>query len=199
MLVALELEGLPVVVFGQTEEITRRAHDLVKAGALVTVVSPEYSRAISELVANLPEVVVSVKEPSPTDLDGKWLAVVADRNPAWVSLLGPAARERRVAFCAIDQPGHNTFSHVGMARAGALTLGISTSGRAPGLAGKLTKEFQDLLDRSQFKTVVDQVVLLREQSTREERSARVREFVKGVRIVGTIVSPGSDSHPDEED
>jgi siroheme synthase-like protein len=185
-LLALELDGLPVIVFGQTEEASRRAIDLARTGALVTLVSPEQNPLLQSL-EKFPGICVRIGMPSPTDLDGQWLAVVADRNREWVELLGPAARQKRVFFCAVDQPGQNTFSHVGVARAGHLAVGISTQGRAPGISAVLTREFQELFVRSGLERIVTDAAQLREETPVEQRGTRMREFVRQIRIEGRIV------------
>jgi precorrin-2 dehydrogenase / sirohydrochlorin ferrochelatase len=189
LLIALELKGRRVAVFGQSAEAARRASALLEHGAEVTLIAPERTEVIQELASREPRLTLYIREPNPDDLVGQWLVVVADQNPQWVSRLGPAAEAARVLFCAVDQPGWNTFSHVGVARAGALQLGVSTEGRAPGLSAVLRRELQKLLDESRFEEIVDHVVQLRENASPEERSERVRDFVRGIYIEGSIRTP----------
>jgi|GEM_PF-805431 len=186
LLIALELEGRPVIVFGQSGEAARRCKTLLEHGARVTVVAEVLSPELAELHAQNPELTLHLREPEPEDLHGQWLVVLADRNPAWLQKLGPAAEVAHIPFCAVDQPGFNSFSHVGVAKAGPLQLGISTAGRAPGLAAVFKRELQKLLDRSNVEELVAKVVRLRESSAPAERSDRVRQYVQAIQIDGLI-------------
>lgn len=186
LLIALELEGRAVTVFGHSEEAARRSKTLLEHGARVTVVAQVLSPELAELSSRSPELLLHIREPEPEDLIGQWLVVIADRNAEWVQKLGPAAAAACIPFCAVDQPGHNSFSHVGVAQAGPLQLGISTAGRAPGLAAVLRREFQKLLDKSRVEELVAKVIRVRETSEPAERSARVRDYVRSIQVVGQI-------------
>lgn len=185
-LLALDLEDKPVLLVGGSEEARLRLENLVHAGALVTLVGPEFCPELEAALATSPPARVERREPLPTDLDGHWLVTIADRNPAWVDLFGPLAFERRIPLCAVDQPKHNTFAHVGIARAGKLQLGISTSGAVPGIAGVLKRSLQALLDRSDFASIVADLEEKRRNAEPSERSRLLRSLASRIRLEGRL-------------
>ncbi|HSC88684.1 MAG TPA: NAD(P)-dependent oxidoreductase [Polyangiaceae bacterium] len=168
-LLALQLVGRRVVVVGTADEALLRCRDLRVHGALVRLVAPTADAALAEYARAEPDVEWLVEQPSLAHLDGAWLCVVADRNDAWVELLGPACLERQLFFCAVDQPRHNSFSHVGVASAGPLRVGISTSGVAPGLARWLRARLQELFDRADFTGIVTRLAGARAAASAESR------------------------------
>ena len=127
------------------------------------------------------------KAPEVQDLDGKWLAVLAEENDQLARELGAAAAARRLFFCAVGQPEQNSFAHVGIAQAGALQLGVSTSGEVPGLAGVLTRQLQALLDRSSLAGFVEGLIRLRQETPRTERRRVLAAALARLRLQGEFV------------
>lgn len=142
-LLALRLDGKPCLVIGSSSEAARRARDLAEAGAFVTVVGPAPCPELEELSAN-GRVALVRRELALGDVDGSWLVVLADRDPGVLERVGPRCAALRVFFCAVDQPGYNSFHHVALAKSGPLTVAVSTDGAAPALA----KRLRDELDRA---------------------------------------------------
>jgi len=192
-LTALDLRSRLCVVFGSGEEALSRARTLLEHGARVRLIAPEPQVVLTTWSSEQAAVDLQRKAPDETDLDDAWLAVVADQNAEWVAQLGPLAMQRKIFFCAIDQPIHNSFAHVGIARAGALQVGISTSGIVPGIAGALKRAFQKLLDESDFENVVERVTHLRQTAPLEQRGKLVRSLASRIRLEGKLVL---DEEPD---
>lgn len=181
-LIALDLTARPVVVFGGGAEAVRRACALNDAGAQVTVVGKTPGPELEALAATRPGLTLVRRLPETQDLDGQWLAVVTDQNPAWVDELGPKAARAQIWFCAVDQPKHNSFSHVGIVDAGPLRLGISTGGKAPALAGALTRELHRVFEATKFTQLVESVVALRATLPQSERANALRSWAKRFKI-----------------
>ena len=105
---------------------------LLAADALVTVVAPEINASIAER----PGVTLFRRRFKPGDLDGAWWVVAA--APPDVNRQVQAAAEPRQLFVnAVDDPAHATAYLGGVVRRDGVTIAISTSGRAPALAGLL--------------------------------------------------------------
>ena len=76
------------------------------------------------------------------DLDGVWLVVAA--APSAVNRqVADLAEKRQVLVNAVDDPPNASVYLGGVVRRGGVTVAISTSGEAPGLAGLL----REALDR----------------------------------------------------
>ena len=142
-LLALQLSGKPCLVIGSGSEAARRARDLATAGALVTVVALTPCPELEHLAAG-ESIALERRDLDLADLDGRWLVVLADRDPTLLEQVGPRCSALRIFFCAVDQPGHSSFHHVALARSGRLSVAVSTDGAAPALA----KRFRDELERA---------------------------------------------------
>jgi uroporphyrin-III C-methyltransferase / precorrin-2 dehydrogenase / sirohydrochlorin ferrochelatase len=190
-LFALVLKGRKVVVFGGGEEALRRCSELSECGAAITIVSPQVEPAL-EAWASARSVPIVFAEPQAAHLHGMWLAIVADRNPSWVALLGPAAEASRLFFCAVDQPEFNSLAHVGIATAGPLRIGISTSGAIPGIAGTLKRQLQKLLDDSGLGPALAQAAEMRRTTEPRERSALVKKWASRLTLSGKLSLDGEE-------
>ena len=130
--VFLKLSGRPVLLVGGGAVAAAKLDGLLAAGALVTVVAPEINASIEAR----PGVTFLRRRFKPADLEGAWWVVAA--APPDVNRQVQAAAESRQLFVnAVDDPAHATAYLGGVVRRDDVTIAISTSGRAPALAGLL--------------------------------------------------------------
>ena len=135
----LKLSGLPVLVVGGGPVAAGKLDSLRPTGARITVVAPE----ICEAVAGA-GVEVRQRPFVEADLDGVWF-VVSAATPEVNRAVSLAARERRLFVNAVDDPPNATAYLGGVVRRSDLTVALSTSGRAPALAGLLREALEDTL------------------------------------------------------
>jgi len=121
-----------------------------------------------------------------SDLQGKWLAVLVDENALLAARMAQLAEVERVFFCAIDQPEHNSYSHMAQARAGLLTIAISTAGQAPALGRRLREEIERLLVAAKMSEFVEKLAALRQITPSNERRKVLGEAVSGVHFSGDL-------------
>jgi uroporphyrin-III C-methyltransferase/precorrin-2 dehydrogenase/sirohydrochlorin ferrochelatase len=127
----LNLESRRVVLVGGGRVAASKLESLLTAGARVMVVAPEIRPEIAR------EGVESIRRAfEDHDLDGAWW-VVAAAPPHVNRQVQAAAETRRVFVNAVDDPPHATAFLGGVVRRDGVTIAISTSGRAPALAGLL--------------------------------------------------------------
>jgi siroheme synthase-like protein len=126
---AFNLDGLDVLVVGAGVIGSRKAAQLIDAGARVTVIAEEVRAA-------LPDGVVSVEERAyrPGDLAGFFLVVSATGNTATNDLIVAEAREARLWLNVVDDPERSSFYFMALHRQGDVTVAVSTAGAAPALA-----------------------------------------------------------------
>jgi precorrin-2 dehydrogenase/sirohydrochlorin ferrochelatase len=185
---ALDLEGRSCLVIGSGSEAVRRARALLEAGAALEVVAENPSPELREVAASA-NVRLSERAPAGSDLDGRWLAVFTERNTELAAALGAEARARRVFFCAVDDPAASTFAHMAQARAGLVTVAVSTSGKAPALGRKLGTELERLFSNAGLAAFADRLAKLRERTPSADRGAVLGEAVAGVAIEGRLRLP----------
>ena len=183
--IALLLQGRACLVVGSGPELLSRTRALLEAHARPIVISSAPSDEIRGLAAG-GEVELFEREFTDTDLDGKWLAVLVDENRALATRMAALAEAARVFFCAVDQPEHNSYAHMAQARAGLLTIAISTAGQAPALGRRLREELERLLTQSGMPAFVAELAALRARTPSAERRTVLGAAVAGVRFTGEL-------------
>jgi precorrin-2 dehydrogenase / sirohydrochlorin ferrochelatase len=183
--IALLLEGRACLVVGSGPELTSRTRALLEAHAKPVVVSNAPGEQLRELAQNH-EIELHERDFSDADLNDKWLAVLVDENAVLAARMAALAETARVFFCAVDQPEHNSYAHMAQARAGLLTIAISTAGQAPALGRRLREELERLLTESGMSTFVAELAELRARTPSSARRAVLGAAVSGVRFTGAL-------------
>ena len=181
---SLILEGRRCLVVGGGAEAALRVRNLLEAGARVLLLAEEPVPALDELASERLEVESRAYRTS--DLEDAWLVVQASVDAELAARLARDCDERRIFFCAVDQPEHSTYSHLALARAGSLTLAIGTEGRAPALGRKLRQELQRLLEDANAAEEVEALAALRERTPRAERRDALGRAVADVHFTGAL-------------
>lgn len=190
--VALKLEGRLCLIVGDAAETVRRLAALAEAGAHLRLVSsnptPDLLERAHELGAS-----VSRREYRASDLEGVWLAVLCEQNAELAARMGADTDARQVFFCAVDQPSHSSYSHVGLTRSGPLFIAIGTEGKAPALARRLKHELARALASPVVSEFVDALVRLRESAPAAERAALLNREAARFRLAGAFVVDAPDT------
>ncbi|MCA9642436.1 MAG: hypothetical protein KC492_17165, partial [Myxococcales bacterium] len=182
--VGLKLTGRLCIVFGSGAEQAQRAKAWLDQGARVRIVastlSPdlEGARARSEL-EHIP------RGYEQGDLREAWLAVLVDTDEELATRIFQESEEHRVFFCAVDQP-QASYSHLAQAKAGDLTIAISTNGRAPALGRRLRQELETLFARSDTASHVARLAALRDVTPPSRRREVLGAAVSEVRLTGNL-------------
>jgi precorrin-2 dehydrogenase/sirohydrochlorin ferrochelatase len=186
--IALLLRGRACLVVGSGPELPLRTRALLDAGARVSVVSSAVSDEVRAF-ANAGQVELHERHFEDADLTDKWLAVLVDENRELAMRMARSAESSRVFFCAVDQPEHNSYAHMAQARAGLLTVAISTAGQAPALGRRLREELERLFTASKLADFVDRLATLRNQTPSAERRRVLGDAVSSVHFSGALELP----------
>jgi precorrin-2 dehydrogenase/sirohydrochlorin ferrochelatase len=142
--VFLDIAGKPVIVIGGGKIAHQKMENLLKAGAEVTVVSPELNEEMAALLA-AGRFRHIVREYAPGDLEGYAIAFVATDDRSANATVTREGRERRVWVNAVDDPPNCDFIMPGIVQRGDLVISISTSGTSPAMARKMREELEAFL------------------------------------------------------
>jgi len=147
----LRLTGKRVLVVGAGPVAASKLKALIDAEAAITVVAP----AVHADVEALP-VTIHRRAFELTDLDGVWY-VVAAAPPEINRAVSAAAAARHLFVNAVDDPPNASVYLGAVVKREDVILAISTSGRAPALAGLLREALDRLLpaDLSAWLRVAD--------------------------------------------
>lgn len=182
---ALHLDDKPCLVVGADVEARDRARALCDAGARVEVVSETPCPELLELAA-ASSVRLVRRAVVPEDLNEKWLVVLVERDLELGARLAALCDERRILFCAVDQPQKNSFSHLALARAGVVTVAIGTNGRAPALGRRLRQELERVFEEAGLAAFAERLGALRDRLPPEKRRAVLGALTSAVRFEGRL-------------
>jgi siroheme synthase-like protein len=132
----LDLRGRNCLVVGGGNVAVGKVRGLIEADARVTVVAPEVDPQISQWHA-AGKLTWRAREFLPGDIDGQFLVIAAtDDGELNASIYRLADRQLRVAN-AVDDLDNCNFIAPAIARAGAIQVAVSTSGKSPALAKRI--------------------------------------------------------------
>jgi len=184
--VALVLAGRQALVIGSSAELVARTRALLEAEARPVVISPVPPEEVRALAAS-GDIELRERAFENSDLAGAWLAVLVDNDPPLAARIAAQAEREQVFFCAVDQPEHNSYAHMAQARAGLLTIAISTAGQAPALGRRLREELERLLTAAKMSDFVAQLAELRARTPSADRRSVLGQAVRGVRFTGELL------------
>jgi len=182
--ISLSLAGRKCVVVGGGAEAALRARSLLESGARVVVVALDSAAVINDPA--LVGVAVERRELRESDLDDAWLVVQVTRDAALAAELAQLCEQRRLFFCAVDQPEDSSYSHLALARAGSLTVAIGTEGQAPALARRLREELSRVLSEAGAADEVTRLAALRVETPEAERREVLGRAVADVHLTGAL-------------
>ncbi|MFQ5354675.1 MAG: bifunctional precorrin-2 dehydrogenase/sirohydrochlorin ferrochelatase [Thermodesulfobacteriota bacterium] len=140
----LEIQDMPCIVVGGGAVALRKAQGLLKAGARVTVISPEVTENMEELVHN--EKVALVRRPFEAgDLKGAGLVIAASSERAVNEEVSREARTGSVPVNVVDDPSGSAFIVPSTIRRGPLSVAISTAGKCPALSRRTRLELEKVI------------------------------------------------------
>jgi precorrin-2 dehydrogenase / sirohydrochlorin ferrochelatase len=140
----LDLHGRRVLVVGGGVVAERKVESLMASGAEVTLVAPEVTPLLSELVKS-GTIQLRARKFIESDVDGFILAISATGNAAAQEQIATAARLRNILVNTVDQPKLCDFIVPAVVRKGDVVVAISTSGKSPALAAALRAKLDTVI------------------------------------------------------
>ena len=139
--VNLDIKNRGCLVVGGGGVASRKAKTLAECGAIVTVVSPEFSQSLREL-EKTSAVTLICRSYETSDLDGKFLVIGATNNEDLNRRINADAESRNMLCNIADVPDICNFILPSIIRRGDLVIAVSTSGKSPAFAKKLRKDLE---------------------------------------------------------
>jgi precorrin-2 dehydrogenase len=137
----LKLTGKQCLVVGAGKVGGSKISGLIDTGARIHVVAMEASDPVREW-ANAAKIELELRAFSTSDLDGKFLAVVATASNRVNELIYREAQRRGVLCNVVDVPEYCDFFYPAVVQRGDLQIAISTNGQSPSLAQKLRQQLE---------------------------------------------------------
>lgn len=142
--VYIQLREQPCVVIGGGKIAEGKVQGLLAAGAKVTIISPELTPHLHELVEQY-QIAYVARAFQSGDLTGAFMVICAvDQVEINHKVWQEASANRQLVNVVDDTPRCN-FIAPAILRKGDLTISISTAGKAPALAVRLKERLQEQL------------------------------------------------------
>ena len=142
--IALQLFGKPVLLVGAGKIASGRLTQLLEVGAKVHVVAPDASAEVQQLAAQ-GKIRLSQRGFVASDCEGVFVIFSATDVPEVTQQVVVEARRRGILINAADVPEACDFYVPSFGRRGPVTIAVSTSGLAPGLARAIRERALDAI------------------------------------------------------
>lgn len=140
----LRLTGEPVLVVGGGDVAARKVDLLLRAGACVTVVSPQLSDVLAEL-ARAGQIDHVADEFRPELLDGKRVAIAATDKHAVNAWVAHQAERRNIPVNVVDDRELSRFIVPAIVDRSPMVVAVGSSGDAPVLTRRLRERLESFL------------------------------------------------------
>jgi len=137
----MKLAGKQILVVGAGRVGSPKIGGLLDTGARIEVVAISASAQVREW-ADAKKIELKLHPFSPSDLDGKFLAVIATASSHLNQFIYREAERRGVLCNVVDVPEFCDFFYPAVVQRGDLQIAISTAGQSPSLAQKLRQQLE---------------------------------------------------------
>lgn len=142
----LNMKGRPCLIVGGGDVALRKARLLFSAGALVSIVAPETSRAFAAF-AKANSFAFAQRKFQPSDVDGNWLVISATGDPVVERAVFKASTTAGVFCNGVDDKSNCSFITPAIVDRSPIVVAISSGGAAPVLARKLRSRIEMILPK----------------------------------------------------
>ncbi|MGB9699891.1 MAG: precorrin-2 dehydrogenase/sirohydrochlorin ferrochelatase family protein [Thermodesulfobacteriota bacterium] len=142
--VFLNLQGKLCIVVGGGRVAERKVQGLLRAGAVVKVISPRWTQKLAKLKEQ-GKIIGHLRHFRSTDMKKAYLVIAATNDHAVNEKIYQQAEEQKILVNVVDDPKHSSFIVPALVKKGEITLAISTSGRSPALARFLRQKLEKVL------------------------------------------------------
>jgi precorrin-2 dehydrogenase/sirohydrochlorin ferrochelatase len=137
----LDIEDRDVVIIGGGPVCERKAETMMKYGARVTVVAPEFTDQIAQW-AKSGALKIRKKKYDPNDLDGASIVIASTDDESVNTQIASDCRKRKIPVNVVDVTHLCEFIVPAIVESGSIQLAVSTGGKSPALARTLKEDLQ---------------------------------------------------------
>jgi len=137
----LDIEDRHVVIIGGGNVCARKAETMMKYGARVTIVSPEFTDEIEQWVKD-GALSVRRKPYEESDLAGASIVVASTDDPCVNARVARDCRRRKIPVNVVDVTHLCEFIIPAILESGSIQIAVSTGGKSPALARTLKEDLE---------------------------------------------------------
>jgi precorrin-2 dehydrogenase/sirohydrochlorin ferrochelatase len=184
--VYLDLQGRKVLVVGGGAVGSRKAETLLRAGARVTVVSPQAADAVRAL-ADAGRLIWHARPYVADDLAGMFLVFGATDDASLNRRIEADASRHHVWCNFAAQPDRGDFILPAIVERGDLLVSISTSGKSPAVSRRLRQDLEAYFGE-EYAPFLRLLGAIRERLLEREHAPEVHKKVFGALIDGGLLA-----------
>jgi precorrin-2 dehydrogenase / sirohydrochlorin ferrochelatase len=140
----LDIENRDVVIIGGGQVCARKAETMMRYGARVTVVAPEFTDEIEQWAAE-GKLATRRKPYDEADLGNANIVIASTDNQMVNEKVAADCRRRRIPVNVVDVTPLCEFIVPAIIETGSIQLAVSTGGKSPALARTLKEDLQRLI------------------------------------------------------
>jgi siroheme synthase-like protein len=137
----LDIEDRDVVIIGGGPVCERKAETMLKYGARVTIVAPDFTGQIEQWAA-AGLLRIRKKKYAPDDIDGASIVIASTDDEDVNTRVASDCRKRKIPVNVVDVTHLCEFIVPAIVEQGSIQLAISTGGKSPALARTLKEDLQ---------------------------------------------------------
>src|SRR5271163_2461374 len=137
----MKLAGKQCLIVGAGKVGAPKIGGLIDTGVRIHVVAMEAASEVHEW-AEAEKIELKLRPFAESDLNGKFLAVVATASPSLNKFVYDEAQRRGVLCNVVDVPEYCDFFYPAVVRRGDLQIAVSTAGQSPSLAQKIRQQLE---------------------------------------------------------
>lgn len=184
--VGLILKNMPCLVIGGGLNAERKIESLIKADAVITVISPEITDGIKAF-EKAGKITFFKRVYQKGDLEGFFLVFAAINSSEAHSEIYEEASERKVFLNCVDVPDKCNFYVPSVIQKGNLQITFSTTGKVPFFARKMREYFEDKFNLD-LEGDLEELHQLRKQIIYESAGDNILKDKKFEEIIGPKIS-----------
>lgn len=139
--VYLDIEERDALIIGGGNVCARKAETMMKYGANVTIVSPQFIDEIEEW-ARQGVLALRRKPYEEADLNGASIVIASTDDPCINARIARDCRRRRIPVNVVDVTHLCEFIVPAIVESGSIQIAVSTGGKSPALARTLKEDLQ---------------------------------------------------------
>ena len=168
----LNLHGKKAVVIGGGRVAERKIRSLLKAGASVTVISPDITKPIEQLKSK--GLITCIKRHyKKSDLKSTFIVIAATSSAQTNTQIAGDAGSAGRLINVVDTPSEGNFIVPSIVRRGHLTIAISTEGHSPAVSKAIRKELEKLYG-AEFTTYLNFLGGIRKKAMKKIKDSKKR-------------------------
>jgi precorrin-2 dehydrogenase / sirohydrochlorin ferrochelatase len=137
----IDIEDRDVVIIGGGNVCARKAETMMKYGARVTIVSPDFTEEIEQWAAE-GKLALKRKHYEDADLEGANIVIASTDHQSVNEQIAADCRRRRIPVNVVDVTPLCEFIVPAIIEKGSIQIAVSTGGKSPAVARTLKEDLQ---------------------------------------------------------